>query len=224
MLAIIPARSGSKGLPDKNIKYLLDKPLMAYTIEAAIKSNCFKDVIVSTDSAKYAEIAQQYGASVPFLRSSQLSNDTASTLDVISEVLDKLKEQGKTYEHFMILQPTSPLRNANHIKECIKMLIEKKANAIVSMCPCEHPIEWSKKLDSNLCLDGLFKPSARRQEEKKTYRLNGAMYLSRVDYFLKEKNFYKENCYAYVMSCRDSVDIDTIEDFLYAQTLLTYNI
>lgn len=224
MLAIIPARSGSKGLPDKNIKPLLGKPLIAYTIEAAIQSQCFKDIIVSTDSPVYAEIAKQYGANVPFLRKDSLSNDKASTVDVVCDVLTELENRGKTYKQFMLLQPTSPLRNATHIKECVQTLIEKEANAVVSMCPCEHPIEWSKNLESDLCLDGLFKASGRRQEEKKAYRLNGAMYLANTKYFLEEKNFYKEKCFAYIMSTYDSVDIDSIEDFLSAEALLKYRL
>ncbi|WP_455815880.1 acylneuraminate cytidylyltransferase family protein [Clostridium butyricum] len=126
IIAIIPARSGSKGLKDKNIKEINGKPLIAYTIESAIKSNVFKDVLVSTDSKKYLEIAVKYGAYVPFLRNEKLAKDTSSTNDVIEDVLTQLKKIGKEYDAFMLLQPTSPLRSIEDIKNALKLFEEKK--------------------------------------------------------------------------------------------------
>lgn len=224
-LAIIPARSGSKGLPHKNIKLLNDKPMIAYTIEAAIRSGVFDEVIVSTDDIQYAEIAKQYGATVPFLRDKHLAQDQTTTTEVIVDLVEKLKNQGKEYDYIMVLQPTSPLRRENDIIGSVKMLFEKNANTIVSMCECEHPIEWTSKLEDDKRLDGfLTATNRRRQEEGVSYRLNGAIYLTKIDYYLKYKDFYREDCYAYIMDKYSSIDVDDIYDFKYAEVVMSSNI
>lgn len=222
ILAIIPARSGSKGLKDKNIKILNGKPLIAYTIEAALKSGVFDDVIVSTDSEKYKKISEEYGAYVPFLRSQELSRDTTSTNDVIEDLILKLKDMGREYDSFMILQPTSPLRDEKDIVNAVEIFMDKKANSVVSMCECEHSPLLAKELDENLCLDGFLADvqTRRRQEFSKFYRLNGAIYLIQIEYFLKYKDYYKENSYAYIMDKRKSIDIDDIYDFEFAEVLI----
>lgn len=222
ILAIIPARSGSKGLKDKNIKLLNWKPLIAYTIEAALKSGVFEDVVVSTDSEKYKKISEEYGAWVPFLREKELALDTSSTNEVIQDVILKLKSVGKEYENFMILQPTSPLRDEEDIRNSVKLFYKKKADSIVSMCECEHSPLLSKKLDKSKSLDGFLSElkKIRRQDLNNFYRSNGAIYLVKVNYFLKYKDFYKENSYAFVMDKRKSIDIDDIYDFEYAEFLM----
>lgn len=222
MIAIIPARSGSKGLKDKNIKELNGKPLMAYTIESALKSRVFKDVVVSTDSLEYKKIAESYGAYVPFLRSNELSTDSASTIDVIEDLLNRMHEMGKDYESLMILQPTSPLRDENDIIEAVRLFNEKNANSVVSMCESEHSPLLTKQLDETNSLDGFLEDlnKSRRQDFNKFYRLNGAIYLLNVEYFLKYKNFYKKNSYAFIMDKNKSVDIDDINDFKYAEFLI----
>lgn len=224
ILAIIPARSGSKGLEDKNIKSLNGKPLIAYTIEAAVKSEVFEDIIVSTDSEKYKKISEEYGAWVPFLRSKELAQDTSSTNDVIEEVLLNLKNVGKEYDSLMILQPTSPLRDIEDIKNSIKFFNEKKANSVVSMCECDHSPLLTKTLGENMSLDGFLSnlKQTRRQDLKKFYRINGAIYLMKVDYFLKFKDFYKENSYAFIMDKKKSLDIDDVYDFKYAEFLMRH--
>lgn len=225
IIAIIPARSGSKGLKDKNIKNLNGKPLIAYTIEAAVKSGVFKDIIVSTDSREYAKIAEKYGAEVPFLRNEELAEDTSSTNDVIEDVIIKLKELGREYDNVMILQPTSPLRGIDDIKNSVKLLEGKNANAVVSMCECEHSPLLSKELGGDKKLDGFLSDlnSTRRQDIKKYYRLNGAIYLLNIHYFLKYKNFYKQNSYAYIMDKVTSIDIDDIYDFKFAEMIIKEN-
>ncbi|WP_294376385.1 cytidylyltransferase domain-containing protein [uncultured Clostridium sp.] len=225
VVAIIPARSGSKGLKDKNIKELNGKPLMAYTIEAALKSNVFKDVIVSTDSEKYKQIAEKYGAWVPFLRTAELSQDSSTTNDVIDDLIIRLKAIGRQYDILMILQPTSPLRNENHIKEALRFFYEKDANCVVSMCECEHSPILTKKLDDSKSLDGFLNDlkETRRQEFGKYYRLNGAIYILKEDYFLKYKNYYKKKSYAFIMEKSKSVDIDDINDFKYAEFIIQNN-
>lgn len=156
-IAVISARSGSKGLPDKNIKVLNGKPLMAYSIQEALKSDCFDTVMVSTDSEKYAEIARQYGAQVPFLRSSETSSDKASSWDAVEEVLQGYEKMGQSYDTFCLLQPTSPLRLAKDIKEAYNLYTKKEAIAILSMTQLEHPIEWCGKIDESLSLNGFYK-------------------------------------------------------------------
>ena len=224
-LAIIPARSGSKGLKDKNIKLLNGKPLIAYTIEAALKSNIFREVLVSTDSEEYKKVSQEYGAWVPFLRPRCFAEDNTSTNEVIENVLLTLENMGKTYENFMVLQPTSPLRDENDLKEAFDFFIEKNANSVVSMCECEHSPLLTRKLSNEKQLDGFFADlkCSRRQELNNYYRLNGAIYLAKVDYFKKYKDFYKENSYAYIMDKCKSVDIDDMNDYLYAEFLMKTN-
>jgi len=218
-LAIIPARSGSKGLKDKNIKLLNGKPLMAYTIEAAIKSKVFKKIIVSTDSQAYAEIAKEYGAEVPFLRPSHLAEDATATNDVIADLLERLSVLGQVYKYFMILQPTSPLRTSDDIVNAVKLMNNKNANAVVSLCEVDHSPLYTGKVSEDLRIDGFIKKDIghRRQELPKYYRLNGAIYLSKVDYFRKYQDLYKESCYAYLMDKEHSLDIDDEIDFLTAE-------
>lgn len=222
ILAIIPARSGSKGIEDKNIRILNGKPLIAYTVEAALKSEVFEDIVVSTDSEKYKKISEEYGAWVPFLRSKELAQDESSTNDVVEEVLIKLKDAGKEYDSLMILQPTSPLRDEEDIRNSVKLFHEKKANSVISMCECDHSPLFMKLLDEENKLDGFLSNlnKVRRQDLKQFYRLNGAIYLSEVDYFLENKDFYKENSYAYIMDKSHSADIDDIDDFIYVELFM----
>lgn len=222
IIAIIPARSGSKGLKDKNIKLLNNKPLIAYTIEEAIKSKIFKNVVVTTDSLKYAEISKSYGAEVPFIRSEELSCDTASSIDVILDVLDKMEKLGKKYDYFILLQPTSPLRTKEDIVKAYNLLKEKEANAIISVCEAEHSPLIYNTLDETLCMDVFLEKAKnkRRQDLPTYYRINGAIYIVNVNYFKEYKDFYKMKSYAYIMNKFNSVDIDDEIDFKLAELLL----
>lgn len=146
-LAIIPARSGSKGLKDKNIKLLNGKPLIAYSIEAAKKSEIYSHILVSTDSERYGEIAIQYGAEVPFYRSEENASDVASSWDVVKEVLKKYQEMGIVFDTFTLLQPTSPLRKYEDIKKAYELFKEKDAIAVVSVCEMEHGRSGERSID-----------------------------------------------------------------------------
>lgn len=220
ILAIIPARSGSKGLRDKNIKPLNGKPMLGYTIEAAQKSNLFTDIIVSTDSIEYAKIAEKYGATVPYLRERQLATDQTKTSDVIIDILNKEEKKGNHYNLFMLLQPTSPLRDENDILKSFYLLKERKANAIVSICELEHPTGWNIVLDKEKCMDRFYHNDFMRQKGRKTYRLNGAIYLANVNYYLAYNSFYKNKCFAYIMPKERSVDVDDIFDFICAEAYM----
>lgn len=222
-LAIIPARSGSKGIKDKNIKELNGKPMIAYTIEAAIKSYIFDDIVVSTDSEKYAQISRKYGARVPFLRPDNLATDDASSKDVIEHVLKRLLKEGKKFDYFALLQPTSPLRNKNDIIEAVDLLFLKNANAVISVCETDHSPLWTNTLCENLQIDNFIKKevrNSRRQDLPKYYRLNGAIYIAQTDYFLKYKDWFKEKSYAYIMPKERSIDVDNILDFRLAEIIL----
>jgi len=222
-IAIIPARSGSKGLKDKNIRDLNGKPLLAYSIESALDSHMFTVVHVSTDSAIYADIAKKYGADVPFLRSEFASSDTASSWEVVKEVLLKYEKIGKTFDTFVLLQPTSPLRTGNDIINAYKLKEEKGAITIVSVCEMDHSPLQSNTLPDNLSMDGFEREEVknlRRQDMPTYYRFNGAIYLSDVDHFIETGDIYEKECYAYIMDRRASVDIDDEMDFKIAEVLI----
>ena len=223
-IAIIPARSGSKGLKDKNIRNFGGKPLLSYTIEAAIASGEFEEVMVSTDSKRYAEIARAYGAQVPFLRSEATSSDTASSWDMVDEVLVDYRKVGKTFDTFCLLQPTSPLRNAADIKEAYKLFKEKANFAVVSVCEAEHSPLWCGHLpESNEFINFVQQDKLnQRQSGKKFYRLNGAIYIVNIRTFANDRNLYRKGSFAYIMSQERSVDIDTELDFKLAEQIFVY--
>lgn len=226
-IAIIPARSGSKSLPDKNILPLHGKPLLAWSIEAARQSGMFDTIHVSTDSEKYAEIARQYGADVPFLRGVEASTDTAPSSDVIKEVLIRYQNIGKAFDSFMFLQPTSPLRTAEDICGAFRTLEQRKAAAVVSVCETDHSPLWCNTLPENQCMDGFLSATASmpRQSLPVYYRLNGAVYLALTDDFFKNSEIaYNADCYAYIMPPERSTDIDTPLDFLIAEAILRHQV
>lgn len=222
-LAIIPARSGSKGLPDKNIRLLSGKPLMAYSIEAARDSGLFDRVYVSTDSEKYKEIGEDYGASVPFLRPENLAGDAASSWDVVKQALDVFEEMGEVYEEIALLQPTSPLRSAGDIRKAHELMEEKEAWAVIGVCPMDHSPLWSNTLPEDGSLAGFIRPETvglARQALPEYYRINGAMYFIKKACLDKIEKLYENKCFAYVMPAERSVDIDTITDFYLAEAFL----
>ncbi len=222
-IAIIPARSGSKGLKDKNIRLLNGKPLMAYTIEAALKSKCFDTVMVSTDSKKYARIAKEYGAQVPFLRGDENSMDSASPWEVVKEVLDQYKAMGKEFDTFALLQPTSPLRNEKDIRNAYAELKEKNAKAVVSMCELECSMHLVNTLPEDLSMKGFISNeqyNKRRQDIRPYYHFNGAIYISKVGSFYQHMNIYDDECYAYIMDRNRSYDIDDKDDLKIVEALL----
>ncbi len=222
-LAIVPARSGSKGLKDKNIRLVNGKPLIHYTLEAAVNSGVFKEVMLSTDSEKYAAIAREIqGVKVPFLRDELNATDVASTWDVVREVISKYKEMGKEFDAFCVLQPTSPLRNSNHIKEAYEKMLEKNADSVISLCKLEHSINTCNVLPEDGSMYGFLKDETKyaRQMNSTYYRLNGAIYFSKVASFLKEGTIYTKKSNSYVMDSISSVDIDDELDLRYAEYLI----
>lgn len=222
-LAIITARRGSRGLPGKNIRLLQGHPMLAWSIAAALKSELFDRVIVSTDDETYAAIAKQYGAEVPWLRNAALAKDDSSSTDVVTDLLDKLRQKGESYDYFTLLQPTSPLRTAEDLSGAWQMIQEKKgATAVVGVCACDHPPQWAGLLPEDLSMEAFVNPlfNRPRQQLQPFYRINGAVYMSAVEAFYSEKGFLHAGSYAYVMPGERSVDVDDETDFMLAGLLM----
>ena len=217
-LAIIPARGGSKRLPRKNVLDLNGKPLIAWSIEAGVKSSYINKVLVSSDDSEILEISKQYGAET-IIRPDELASDTATTFDAIKHSI----ENSEPYDYVVLLQPTSPLRDTKQINEAIDLLIEKNADAIVSVCEMDHSPLWSNTLDDSLSMEGFLKNEVlnkRSQDLETYYRLNGAIYICKTEKLLEEESFFlKENIFAYVMDRESSIDIDEEIDFRIAKTI-----
>lgn len=223
-IAIIPARKGSKRLPNKNILDLRGKPLIAWTIEAAKKSKYFKKIVVSTDSEEIIKIAHELGIEAPFKRPEHLSSDTASSVDVVLHVLDYYKSQGIEFEYLVLLQPTSPIRTSTDIDNAIELLLEKNANSITSVCEMEHSPLWSNILPPDGSMDNFIRKDVigkRSQDLEKYYRLNGALYIIKTDIFEEEGKFIANSrSFAFKMDKKASVDIDDEIDFKLSSVLL----
>lgn len=226
MLAIIPARGGSKGLPGKNIKLLCGKPLIAHTIEAAMAAKTVDRIIVSTDDPEIAQIAHQYDVEIPFMRPKELAQDNSLAIDAYIYTIDRLnREFNNNYKEFVLLQPTSPLRIAQDIDNAVELFFQKKADSVISCAVLSHPMEWVCNINDDGVMqrlkEGDGKIMKNRQDSKRYYMLNGAVYV--FNYFLlKEKyTYYSDKTYAYVMPPERSIDIDTELDFKFAEFLMT---
>lgn len=220
MLAIIPARGGSKGLPGKNIKMLCGTPLIAYTIKAALESGCFTKVIVSTDCNEIAKISSEFGAEVPFIRPAKLATDEASSADVVAHALNKLDN---SYNSFAILQPTSPFRTALDIRNAFNIYTSTGVTSVVSVCEVDKSPYWCfwRKDDSSLLpILSAENQFARRQEQPSAYALNGAIYIVNTNKFVNSSKFMFDDTKSYVMDKKSSIDIDDIIDFKLAELML----
>ena len=220
-LAIIPARGGSKRLPRKNVLDLCGKPLISYTIEAALKSKYINKVIVSSDDEEILNISSNFGADI-IKRPYELANDTATTFDAIKHTIDNFEN----YDYIVLLQPTSPLRNVKHIDEAIELLEEKQADGIVSVCEMDHSPLWSNTLPKDGNMNNFLRDEVlnkRSQDLEKYYRVNGAVYICKTDKLLENKSFFlKDNIFAYIMDRKSSIDIDEEIDFLFAERVLGF--
>ena len=229
IIAILPARGGSKRLPGKNIRDLNGKPLIAWTIDAALGSRYIDTVCVSTDDLTIKGIAERYGAEVPFLRPARLASDNASTVDVVEHAIEFYEQvQKEQYDILIVLQPTSPLRTATDIDESIESFLKKKAANVVSVCEVDHSPLWCNSLPDDLSLTGFIKPELRKmrsQDLPTFYRLNGAVYIILLEVFRQKKDLILcQNAYAYIMSKEHSIDIDDINDFIQAETVMKFYI
>lgn len=218
-LAIIPARGGSKRLPRKNVLPLAGKPLINWTIEAGLNSKYIDKVLVSSDDDEILDTAERAGAET-IRRPAKLAQDTSTSFDALKHAIDNAEH----YDYVVLLQPTSPLRTSQHIDEAIEMLESKKADAVVSVTSMEHSPLWANILPADSSMEGFLRDEVlglRSQELGIYYRLNGAVYLCKVDKLLADETFFlKKNIYAYKMNQNVSVDIDTPMDFKWAEFLL----
>lgn len=215
-LAIITARGGSKGVKRKNIRALNGKPLIAHTIQAALNSNDFDRVVVSSEDSEILEVSEQFGAKT-LVRPDYLATDSASSLDVIEHAL---KCESESPDAFCLLQPTSPRRTEVHIKEAFQAFYNNSVSSVISVSASDHhPL---KMLIMNEC--GKYQPirsladlTSPRQALPKAVSPNGAIYICRTDIFLATHSLFHEDSFFYEMSKEDSIDIDTEKDFAEAQ-------
>jgi CMP-N,N'-diacetyllegionaminic acid synthase len=224
ILAIIPARGGSKGLPGKNIRILNGKPLIAYSIEEAKKSKYIDRVILSTDSQEIIDACKPYDIEVPFIRPIELATDNALAVDNYEYTLNRMKDEfNYDADVLVVLQPTSPLRTVEDIDKAIEIYINKKGDSVVSVCELPHPIERVRKLTE----DGKIRNYSdkkivlkNRQDYEKLFVPNGVVFVLNVDLFLKHKTYYFDNTYAYIMSKKQSIDVDDILDFSLIELII----
>lgn len=219
VLAVIPARAGSKGLPGKNLADLGGQPLIGWTIAAARGAGCIARVIVSTDGLAIMEAARSLGAEVPFRREDILASDTATTLDVVLDALDR----SPGYDYVAVLQPTSPLRTAAHIDAAFAQMQAADAMSVVSVCEAEEPPYWMYRMGPTGRLQQLIAPPAgvtRRQDLPQSFVLNGAIYITATDRLRRTRSFVDAGTIGYPMTRRASVDIDTLADLQTARRYL----
>lgn len=224
ILAVIPARKGSKGVKDKNIKKINDVPLISFTIRSAIKSKLFADIVVSTDSEIIKGIAEKEGASVPFIRSDDLSHDTALAVPVIQDAVINIQSlNNKKYDAVCMLQPTSPLRSEADYNNVVELFDSDDVDSVISVVEVnQHPYKMVRKSSNDLLMPFLDWPieNPPRQQLPKLYTYNGAFYLSKYNVLMNENTFKGANCKLYEMPESRSVNIDTENDFLLAASII----
>jgi N-acylneuraminate cytidylyltransferase/CMP-N,N'-diacetyllegionaminic acid synthase len=218
--ALIPARGGSKGIPRKNIKLFAGKPLIVWTIEAALRSSLLSAVVVSTDDPEIAEVARQAGAQVPFMRPSELALDQTPGLDPVLHALDQLPQ----YDSVLLLQPTSPLRTTEDIDACLRLAVQQHARSVVSVSEADTHPYWTYRLTKDQALSRFVEaepePIARRQDLPKAFALNGALYFADANWLRSSGRLVGTETLAYVMAKERSVDLDTPLDWKLAELLL----
>lgn len=223
-LALIPARGGSRRLPGKNLAALGGRPLIRWTIEAALGAQSVHDVVVSTDDPAIAKVATAAGAEVPFLRPKDIADDHSTTEEVMRHALQTLAEAGRVWDLLVLLQPTSPLRISTDIDDAVSLFRERQASAVISVCLTDHPPEWCNPLPSNGSLEGFLGPDIvgkRSQDLPTSYRLNGALYVYPCRSILDGTVApFARDSYAYVMPRERSIDIDEPIDLVIAEAML----
>lgn len=224
ILAVIPARGGSKGIPGKNIKNFLGKPLIYWTIKNALESSYIDRTIVSTDDSNIARISIKCGAQIPSLRSKQLAGDNTPTIDVVLDLLRQLKKRERYIPDFVVLlQPTSPLRKKGDIDQALEILFSnKKRDAVIAVTEVSESPYGMKVITAKGFISDFLpgrKRFTRRQDLPKLYKANGAIYICRTDCLLKEKTFYPVRTTGYIMPKARSIDIDDIVDLRLAEIL-----
>jgi|TARA_B100001964_G_C14178984_1_gene575260 N-acylneuraminate cytidylyltransferase/CMP-N,N'-diacetyllegionaminic acid synthase len=222
LLTIIPARGSSKGIKNKNIKKLCGYPLIAWTILTARKSKYIKQIIVSTDSKKIANISKKYGATIPFIRPKKYATDKASSFSVLKHAINFFNSKNINFDYVLFLEPTSPLRQVEDIDNCIKKILAKKIDTMVSVTEviCQHPrfiYSINKKNILEPYITNKNNLYVRRQDIEPLYYLEGSIYLSRIRTLMEKKTFYHNRTVAYKIKKWKSLEIDDIDDFNLAK-------
>ncbi|MGB2870888.1 cytidylyltransferase domain-containing protein [Psychrobacillus psychrotolerans] len=219
VLAIISARGGSKGVPRKNIRNLAGKPLIAWTIEVAKKSQYIDRLILSSEDDEIIKIAKEYGCEVPFVRPRELAQDNTSGIEPILHAVENIEG----YDYVVLLQPTSPLRIAEDIDGCLENLTETNSAACVSVTESNTSPFWMYTLSEKKIIQPLIKQDELimlRQELPKVFALNGAVYVAKIEWIKRSRSFLTEETSAYNMPQSRSYDIDTEDDFLWCDLLM----
>lgn len=225
ILAIIPARGGSKGLPDKNIKLLCGKPLIGWTISQAKASKYIDEIFVTTDCHKIADVAKQFGITVPILRPKELATDSASSMDVVDHVLSYFKEEGKHFDYIVLLEPTSPLRKKDDLDAAIKLAVDNEtSDGVVSLgeVHMEHPMIVKKINEKGKITSYIdeVKKITQRQQADKAYFPYGVIYMIKSEVFKREKAFYTNNIAPYFIERWQNYEVDDIYDFIAIESIL----
>jgi len=223
-LGIITARGGSKSIPHKNIAFLRGKPLIAWTIEAALKSRKLERTIVSTDNKEIAEVSEKYGSEIPFFRPAHLALDNSPHIDVVIHAIEWLRvNENYKPEYIMLLQPTSPFRTYYDIDSAVQIATKKNADSVISVCDApSHPYKTRRLTETGILIDFINKPRGYlpRQVLPKAYHENGAIYLIKTDVLTQEKDWYTNKTYPYIMDYSRSLDIDIPWDLYLANLIL----
>ena len=226
VLGIVTAREGSKGLPGKNLRDLCGRPLVAWSLDQALRSETIDDLVVSTDSAEIAEVAKRHGVDVPFLRPADLATDTATSVDVVLHALDQLRAAGREYEFIVLIEPSSPLREPQDIDAAMRQMVDAGGDAIVSVCRAEveHPAFMYRRDDG-----GRLKPFLgghshvpRRQDTEPVFFAEGTVYASRIAALRERRTFYHEDTLGYEVQRWKSPEIDDIIDFLLVEAIMRH--
>ncbi|BCA94937.1 acylneuraminate cytidylyltransferase [Legionella antarctica] len=225
VLAIIPARGGSKGLPGKNIRPLNGMPLVAWPIQTALNSKYIDRVIVTTDDPEIAKIAQEYGAEVPFIRPAEFAKDTSPSSEAIIHAIQFCTETDGTYDYTVLLEPTSPLTESSDVDRALETLVSSKGLAIVGTCKVEatHPVYCATIGEDSLLKpfnrDNFAKP-IRRQDVDELFFFEGSLYISEVKKYLETQTFYHELTLPYVVPAWKALEIDTLLDFFKVEAVM----
>lgn len=221
-LALVVARGGSTSIPRKNLAPLAGKPLIAWTIEAALQCPAMDRVVVSTDDHEIAAVSRQHGAETPFIRPPELARDDTPTMPVLMHALERLNDEGYVPGVVVLLQPTSPLRTTDDITAAITLAQERSADSVVSVSLAPSHPHLTKRITADGRIEDFMAhpPVTRRQDLEPLYALNGAIYLIRREALLERQTFYGPNTYAYVMPPERSIDVDTDWDLHLCELIL----
>tara|TARA_B100000686_G_C16672111_1_gene907061 strand:+ start:204 stop:911 length:708 start_codon:yes stop_codon:yes gene_type:complete len=224
ILGLVTARGGSKRLPRKNVLSFNGDPLIAWTIRAGLDSIYLDKVVVSSEDEEIQRIAVDHCADLVIDRPQELASDSASSVDVAMHSLDYCADQGETFDYLVLLQPTSPLRESKHIDDALVLMEKKEARAVVGVCMTEHPTSWMGKISTTLSMDKFIERGRLgeegRSQENIDYQINGAVYVIEVSELRARRTFFpRRGTFAYIMSRDESVDIDSLTQFLLAESL-----